>query len=64
MFERSEGNIIVWIVINLFGIFFINCKITCSKHSNLESGNFLFFSNFLLKIEEDFNIDDYEGKRI
>jgi hypothetical protein len=40
----------------------------CSKHSNLKNGQSLFFSNvlffftknapFLLKIEEDFNIDD------
>jgi hypothetical protein len=39
----------------------------CSKHSNFESGQSLFFPNlffstkcapFLVKIEEDFNIDD------
>jgi hypothetical protein len=46
----------------------------CSKHSNLKSGGqFLFFidiifstkcASFLLKIEEDSNIDDLKGKRI
>jgi hypothetical protein len=45
----------------------------CSKHSNLESGQSLFFfkllfstkcAPFLVKIEKDFNIDDYKGKRI
>jgi hypothetical protein len=43
------------------------CLNACSKHSNIESEQYLYFSNiffstkcgpFLLKIEKDFNIDD------
>ncbi len=78
--KNKKGNIIVWIVINVFEIFFIDCKVymfkawhkaqiffTCSKHSNFENGQSLFFSNvffytkcapFLLKIGKQFNIDD------
>jgi hypothetical protein len=54
MFERSKGNIIIWIVINFFEIFSINYKVYIlkawhdfvfahSKHSNFESGQSLFF---------------------
>jgi hypothetical protein len=44
----------------------------CSNHSNLKNEKKIFFSNvffsikcapFLLKIEEDFNIDDSKGKK-
>ncbi len=45
----------------------------CLKHSNLESGQSLFFfsnvlfsikcASFLLKFVKDFNIDHYKGKR-
>ncbi len=31
MFERSQGNIIIWIVINFFGILHINCKVYMFK---------------------------------
>ncbi len=81
--KYHKGSIIVWIVIYVFGIFSMSYKVsqnltqmkfffTCSKHLNLDNGQFLSFSNiffstkcapFLLKIEEDFNIYDQKGKR-
>jgi hypothetical protein len=78
MFERSQRNHNSLDCYKKFGIFFINCKVymlkvtqiknvfTCSKHSNLESGQSLFFqmfffptcAPFFLKNGEVFNIDD------
>ncbi len=58
--KDHKWSIIVWIIITFFRIFFINykvymlkashnffLKITCSKHSNIESGQLLFFSHVL-----------------
>jgi hypothetical protein len=80
MFERSQVKHNNLDCQKKIGIFFINYKDymlkswhkskkinSCSKHSNLENGLFLFFSNilystqyapFFLKIREDFNIDN------
>jgi len=41
MFEKSQGNIIIWIVINVFEIFSINYKVYIFKSSQI----FLFFAH-------------------
>jgi hypothetical protein len=92
MFERSQGlkdykrNIIVWTIINFFGIFSISYKFYMFKAwhiskmflyvqstQTLKMNKFYFFqmsffstkcAPFLLKIGEDFNIDNYTSKRI
>jgi hypothetical protein len=75
--KNHKGNIIVWIEVKKIGIFSINYKfymlkagpkiiISCLKHSNLKSGQSLFFSNVpfstkcalvFIKIGNDFNVD-------
>ncbi len=86
MFERSQGkhnsldyDKCFWNIfhqlqsLHIQSLTQIKNVFACSKHSNLESGQVLFFfqtsffstkcAPFFLKIKKDLNIDDYKGKR-